>query len=309
MVRSSRLPEQARHLHHNLSRAGETPAPQAGRIEYPKTRRVDHVDDYFGVKVADPYRWLEDDVRQSKDVADWVAAENKVTARYLESIPEREDIRRRLTELWNFPQYAGAFKAGGRYYLMKNDGLQNQSVLYVMDTLDAKPRPILDPNTWSADGTVALGGLGFSKDGRYVAYCRAEAGSDWLIWHVLEIASGKTLPDELRWTKSGQASWTKDGQGFFYSRYEEPKKGAEFQSLNFNSKLFYHRLGTPQSDDVLTYYRPEHPEWQYEGTVDRRRPLAGRLHRLGNRRTQSRHDHRPHQAGSGADRTGRQFRA
>ena len=185
----------------------------------------------------------------------------------MNSIPERETIRRRLTELWNFPQYAGAFKAGGRYYLMKNDGLQNQSVLYVMDTLDAKPRPLLDPNTWSADGTIALGGLGFSKDGRYVAYCRAEAGSDWLIWHVLEIASGKTLPDELRWTKSGQASWTKDGKGFFYSRYEEPKKGAEFQSLNFNNKLCYHRLGDPQSDDVVTYYRPEHPDWQYGGAV------------------------------------------
>ena len=150
---------------------------------------------------------------------------------------------------------------------MKNDGLQNQAVLYVMDTLDGQPRPILDPNTWSNDGTVALGGLGFSKDGRYMAYCRAEAGSDWLIWHVMEIASEKTLPDELRWTKSAQASWTKDGQGFFYSRFEEPKKGAEFQSLNFNSKLFYHRLGDPQSADNLTYYRPEHPEWEYVGTV------------------------------------------
>jgi prolyl oligopeptidase len=249
------------------ARAGETPAPHGARIEYPKTRRVDHVDTYFGVKVPDAYRWLEADVRQSKEVADWVAAENKVTTRYLESIPEREGIRRRLTELWNFPQYAGAFKAGGRYYLMKNNGLQNQSVLYVMDTLAAEPRPIIDPNTWSADGTIALGGLAFTKDGRYLAYCRAEAGSDWLIWHVMEIATGKILPDELRWSKSGQASWTKDGRGFFYSRYEEPKKGAEFQSLNFNSKVFYHRLGEPQSKDKLTYYRPEHPEWQYDGVV------------------------------------------
>ena len=248
-------------------RAGETPAPQRERIEYPKTRRVDHVDTYFGVRVPDPYRWLEADVRHDKAVADWVAAENKVTARYLEAIPERETIRRRLTELWNFPQYGGAFKAGGRYYLMKNDGLQNQSVLYVMDTLAAKPRPIIDPNTWSADGTIALGGLAFTKDGRYLAYSRAEAGSDWMIWHVMEIATGKILPDEVRWSKSGQASWTKDGKGFFYSRYDEPKKGAEFQSLNFNSKIFYHRLGDPQSKDTLFYYQPEHPEWEYDAAV------------------------------------------
>ena len=247
--------------------AGETPAPQRERIEYPKTRRVDHIDTYFGVKVPDPYRWLEADVRHDKAVADWVTAENKVTARYLESIPERETIRRRLTELWNFPQYGGAFKAGGRYYLMKNDGLQNQPVLYVMDTLAAEPRPIIDPNTWSADGTIALGGLAFTKDGRYLAYSRAEAGSDWMIWYVMEIATGRILPDRLQWSKSGQASWTKDGKGFFYSRYDEPKKGAEFQSLNFNSKIFYHRLGDPQSKDVLTYYRPEHPEWEYEGIV------------------------------------------
>ena len=247
--------------------AGETPAPQRERIEYPKTRRVDHIDTYFGVKVPDPYRWLEADVRHDKAVADWVTAENKVTARYLESIPERETIRRRLTELWNFPQYGGAFKAGGRYYLMKNDGLQNQPVLYVMDTLAAEPRPIIDPNTWSADGTIALGGLAFTKDGRYLAYSRAEAGSDWMIWYVMEIATGRILPDRLQWSKSGQASWTKDGKGFFYSRYDEPKKGAEFQSLNFNSKIFYHRLGDPQSKTRLTYYRPEHPEWEYEGIV------------------------------------------
>ncbi len=245
----------------------ETPAPQDQRIEYPKTRRVDHVDTYFGVKVADLYRWLEADVRHDKAVADWVAAENRVTSRYLESIPERETIRRRLTDLWNFPQYGGAFKAGGRYYLMKNDGLQNQPVLYVMETLAERPRPIIDPNTWSADGTIALGGLAFTKDGRYLAYARAEAGSDWLIWQVMEIASGRVLPDRLQWTKSGQAAWTKGGKGFFYSRYEEPKKGAEFQSLNFNSKIYYHRLGDPQSKDSLTYYRPEHPEWQYGAVV------------------------------------------
>ena len=234
---------------------------------YPTTRRVDHTDTYFGVKVRDPYRWLEEDIRNSKEVADWVAAENKVTFQYLESIPQREEIRRRLTDLWNFTQYSAAFKEGGRYYYLMNNGLQNQPMLYVLDALDASPRPLLDPNTWSKDGTIALGGLGFSEDGRYMAYSRAEAGSDWSTWHVLEIASGKVLPDELRWTKFSQASWTKDGEGFFYSRYEEPKKGAEFQALNFNNQVFYHHLGTPQSADALVYFRPEHREWQYETEV------------------------------------------
>lgn len=239
----------------------------AERLEYPKTRRSDHIDAYFGVSVPDPYRWLEADVRHDKAVAAWVAAENKLTARYLQSIPERETIRRRLTELWNFPQYNAAFKAGGRYYLMKNDGLQNQSVLYVMDTPTAEPRPLIDPNNWSADGAIALGGLAFTRNGQHLAFARAEAGSDWLTWHVMEIASRKVLPDELRWIKSGHVSWTNDGKGFFYSRYEEPKKGAEFQSLNFNNKIYYHRLGDPQSKDSLTYYRPEHPGWEYEASV------------------------------------------
>jgi prolyl oligopeptidase len=247
--------------------AGTGAAAADQRIEYPHTRRVQHVDDYFGVKVADPYRWLEDDVRTSHEVADWVAAENKVTERYLESITQRATIRRRLTELWNFTQYGGARKAGGRYYYMKNDGLQNQPVLYVLDSLGGRPRVILDPNTWSKDGTIALAGAAFSDDGRYLAYCSAEAGSDWLRWRVMEIASGKLLADELRWCKSPHASWSHDGQGFFYSRYEPPKPGAEFQALNFNDRLCYHRVGAPQADDAVVYFRPEHPQWQYEGTA------------------------------------------
>lgn len=242
-------------------------AADSARLDYPKTRKVDQVDAYFGVKVPDPYRWLEQDIRGSKEVADWVAAENKVTFAYLEAIPQREQIRKRLTELWNFPQYSSPFKEGGRYYYLKNDGLQNQSVVYVLDKLDAKPRVLLDPNTWSKDGTIALGGMGFSDDGKYVAYCRAEAGSDWSNWYVLDIDSGKLLPDEVKWTKFTTASWTKDGKGFFYSRYEEPKKGAEFQSLNFNNKVYYHRVGTPQSEDVLAYFRPEHPDWRYDASM------------------------------------------
>ena len=244
-----------------------TTAAAGQRIEYPRTRRVEHVDDYFGVKVPDPYRWLEDDVRKSREVADWVAAENKVTRRWLDSIPQREKIGRRLTELWNFAKYDVPRKAGGRYYYLKNDGLQNQPVLYVMDSLDGRPRVLLDPNTWTKDGTIALAGMAASDDGRYLAYARAEAGSDWVRWRVLEVASGKPLPDELRWSKSPYASWSHDGQGFFYSRLEPPRPGAEFQSLNFNDCLCYHRVGTPQADDATVYYRPEHPQWQYEGTA------------------------------------------
>ena len=236
-------------------------------IAYPATRRVDHVDTYFGTKVEDPYRWLEDDVRSSADVAEWVKAENKLTESYLAAIPERETIRRRLTDLWNFAQYMPYIKEGGRYFYLKNDGLQNQPVLYVTDSLEGTPRVLIDPNAWSKDGTIALGEMGFSDDGKYVAYSRSEAGSDWSIWHILDIATGRQLSDELHWTKFSNASWTKDNKGFFYGRYEEPKKGAEFQSLNFNHQLFYHRIGTPQADDVLVYYRPEHPEWQYVGEV------------------------------------------
>jgi prolyl oligopeptidase len=236
-------------------------------LRYPTTRRVDQVDVYHGVAVADPYRWLEADIRTSPAVADWVAAENQLTAAYLDAIPQRETIRRRLTDLWNFAQYAWVRKEGGRYYSLKNDGLQNQSVLYVMDSLDATPRVLLDPNRWSKDGTIALTGLGFSDDGKYLAYSRSEAGSDWSTWYILEIATGRILPDTIQWTKFSQASWTQDGKGFFYSRFQEPGRGAEFQSLNFNNKLYYHRVGTAQSADALVYWRPDHPQWQYDGTV------------------------------------------
>jgi prolyl oligopeptidase len=237
------------------------------KLVYPQTRRVDQVDILHGVKVADPYRWLEADVRNSKEVADWVKAENKVTFSYLEAIPQREKIRRRLTELWNFAQYFGAQKAGGRYYYFKNDGLQNQAVLYRLDTLEGEPQVLIDPNTWSQDGTIALQGLSFSDDGKYAAYSRAEAGSDWSDWYVMEIESGKLLSDELKWTKFTQAAWTKDGKGFFYSRFEPPRPEEMYQARNYNNKLYYHKLGAPQSDDVLVYFRPEHPDWLYSGQV------------------------------------------
>ena len=236
-------------------------------LHYPATRRVGQIDNYFGVPVADPYRWLEADVRQSPDVAAWVAAENKLTFSYLAAIPERAKIRRRLAELWNFARYGLPEKDGSRYFFAKNDGLQNQSVLYVAESLDSRPRLLLDPNGWTKDGTMALERISPSNDGKRLAYCVAEAGSDWSNWHVLDVDSGKVLADELKWTKFSEAAWTKDNRGFYYGRYEKPRRGSEFQARNFNHKIYYHRIGATQAGDALVYFRPEHPEWSYMASV------------------------------------------
>ncbi len=251
-----------------LTSTGSHVASAADRhIKYPETRRVDHFDEYHGTKVADPYRWLEEDVRESKPVADWVEAQNKVTFAYLESIPQREKILQRLTKLWNYEKYGAPFKRGGRYYYYKNDGLQNQNVLYVLKSLDDEPRVLFDPNKWSKDGTVALAGTSFSDDGKYVAYGTADAGSDWRTWRVMEIDSGKVLDDELKWVKFSSPSWTKDSLGFYYGRFDEPKSGEAFQDLNINQQVFYHRVGTPQSKDELVYKRPDHPKWGFSTEV------------------------------------------
>jgi len=240
---------------------------QEKRMNYVATKKVDQVDEYHGVKVPDPYRWLEDDVRQSKEVAEWVEAQNKLTFSFLESIPQREPIKKRLTELWNYEKFGVPSKVGGRYYYSKNDGLQNQSVLYVLDKLDGEPRVLLDPNSWSKDGTVALAATSFSDDGKYVAYSVAEAGSDWNTWRILEIDSGRLLADELKWIKFSGVSWTNDSRGFFYSRFDAPKEGAAFQGLNKNQKVYFHRIGTPQSDDVLVFKRPDQPDWGFQTSV------------------------------------------
>ncbi|MDB5310725.1 MAG: family peptidase [Gemmataceae bacterium] len=240
---------------------------QETKLMYPETKKGDVVDDYHGTRVPDPYRWLEDDVRTAKDVAAWVEAENKVTHAFLESIPQREAIRKRITALWDYEKISAPFKAGGKYFFFKNNGLQNQSVLFVQDALDAEPRMLLDPNTWSKDGTIALAGLAATDDGKYLAYGKAVAGSDWNTWHVLDVAGGHALADELKWVKFSGASWTPDGKGFFYSRFPEPGKDAAFQALNENQKLYYHRLGTPQADDVLVYQVPDHPKWTVGGHV------------------------------------------
>jgi len=245
-----------------LAQRKETP-----KLNYPHTLKGDVTDTYHGTTVPDPYRWLEDDVRKSSAVADWVAAQNKVTQAFLEAIPQREGIRARITELWNFERFSAPSKVGGKYLFSKNNGLQNQSVLYIQDTLDSEPRLLLDPNAWSKDGTVALAGTAVSDDGKYAAYGRSESGSDWQTWGVLDVATGKPLSDELKWVKFSGASWTADGKGFFYSRFPEPTGEGKFQSLNENQTLYYHRVGTPQSDDVLVYKRPDHPKWNVGGEV------------------------------------------
>ncbi len=243
------------------------PAAEPSHLVYPKTNRGAQSDDYHGTKVADPFRWLEDDVRKSKDVADWVEAENKVTFDYLKAIPEREVIQKRLTELWNYEKYSVPSKAGGLTFFSKNDGLQNQSVYYVSDKPDSEPRVLLDPNKWSKDGTIALSGHAISDDGKYLAYGVAEAGSDWQTWKVLDVAAAKTLADEVKWVKYSGAAWAHDGKGFFYSRYPAPKAGEEFQKLTFNMLLCYHRVGSPQSEDVVVHRRPDHPDWGVRGAA------------------------------------------
>ena len=236
-------------------------------LTYPTTNKVDQTDDYFGVTVADPYRWLEDDARQSEDVAQWVKQQNEVAFGYIEKLPYRKEIQARLTKLWDFEKYSAPFRRGDRYYFQKNDGLQNQYVLYVMDSLEAQSKVLIDPNTWSEDGTIALSGTAFSDDGKYLAYGVQESGSDWRTWRVMEIETGDLLADKLDWIKFGGASWSKDSKGFFYNRYDEPSKEDEFTSLNLNQKVYYHRIGDDQSEDELIHADPDHPEWGFSPNV------------------------------------------
>lgn len=227
---------------------------------YPVTQKGDHVDDYFGTKVADPYRWMEDDT--AEEVENWVEEQNKVTFGYLENIPFREKIRQRITEVYNYPRYSSPFRAGEHYFFYKNDGLQNQSVLYIQKGLDGEPEVFIDPNKLSPDGTVRIGLSGFSKDNRYVAFSRSEAGSDWRELRVMEVKSKKELSDRLRWLKFSGASW--HGNGFYYSGYDEPEKGQELTARNKFQKIFYHKLGDPQEKDKLIYEDKEHP-FRYKG--------------------------------------------
>lgn len=240
-------------------------AQNNGRFTYPPAQKVDQVDDYHGTKVADPYRWLENP--DAPDTRAWIEAENKLTFAYLAEIPAREQIKQRLTKLWNYEKYGVPFKEGGRYFYYKNDGLQNQSVLYTLKSLDAPPRVLLDPNVLSKDGTVAASGVAVSRDGRLLAYGLSASGSDWQEWHVRDVETGKNLPDVIKWVKFSGASWDADGKGFFYSRYDEPNETTKLEDVNYYQKLYYHRLGAPQSEDVLVYERRDHKEWGFNGGV------------------------------------------
>lgn len=237
----------------------------SAKLTYPVTKKLDLVETLHGTPVPDPYRWLEDD--HAADTKAWVEAQNQVTFGYLEQIPARTKIKDRLTKLWNYERYGTPSREGGRYLFSKNDGLQNQSVLYTMRSLDETPRVLLDPNKLSADGTVSLASLSLSDDGQLMAYGISVAGSDWNEIRVREIDSGKELTDHIKWVKSSGASWTKDGKGFFYSRYDEPKSADQLKGVNYFHKLYYHRIGTPQSDDALIYERPDQKEWGFSGGV------------------------------------------
>ncbi|HLC83173.1 MAG TPA: S9 family peptidase, partial [Bacteroidia bacterium] len=224
-------------------------------MNYPTTRKTDSVDVYFGTKISDPYRWLEDD--RSAETGEWVKAQNKVTFDYLSAIPYRDKVKERLTKIWNFAKVSTPFKKGKNYFFYKNDGIQNQSVLYVQEGLNGQSRILLDPNALAADGTVSLGGLSISKNGKYLAYSINRAGSDWSEIYAMEIETGKKLADEIKWVKFSDMAWK--GDGFYYSAYDAPKGGSELSNKNEYHKVFYHKLGDAQNKDVLIFEDKKYP--------------------------------------------------
>ncbi|MEW5984505.1 MAG: prolyl oligopeptidase family serine peptidase [Acidobacteriota bacterium] len=242
-----------------------TVSAQQGPYKYPGAKKVGQIDDLHGTRVADPYRWLEDS--DAPDTRAWIDAENALTSSYLAQIPERERINKRLTALWNYERYGTPSRHGDWYIFSKNDGLQNQSVVYKTKDLGAPGEVLIDPNTLSEDGTVALGGASFSEDGKYLAYAIAVSGSDWQEWRVREVATARDLPDVIRWSKFSDATWLKDGSGFYYNRYDAPKDANLLQAVNKNQKVYFHAVKTPQEEDVLVYERPDKPDWGFGAEV------------------------------------------
>jgi prolyl oligopeptidase len=233
------------------------------KIKYPETKKDDVIDTYFGTKVADPYRWLENDTSAATEA--WVKAQNAVTFGYLEKIQFRNQLKERMTALMNYPKFSSPFKKKGIYYYFKNDGLQNQSVLYRMKSLDAEPEVLLDPNKLSADGTVALSQISFSNDGKYMAYSISKSGSDWNEIYVMNLADKKLLPDVIKWVKFSGIAW--QGNGFYYSAYDAPKKGSELSSKNEFHKIFFHKIGESQQQDKLIFENPDYPLRNCAATV------------------------------------------
>ena len=227
----------------------------AQQLQYPKPRKADKTDTYFGVSVPDPYRWLEDD--HSAETAEWVAQENKLTFSYLAKIPYREQVKQRLEKLLNYSRYSAPFRRGEYFFFFKNDGLQNQAVLYVQKGLDGAPEVLLDPNKFSEDGTAQLSAFSLSRDGKYAAYAISSGGSDWQEFYVLEVATRKTLSDRLKWAKFSGAAW--QGYGFYYNRFPAPKEGSELSSKNTNESVYFHKVGAAQSEDELVFEDKENP--------------------------------------------------
>lgn len=235
------------------------------KLSYPETSKVNVVDDYHGHLVKDPYRWLED--TESEATQKWIASQNGLTDQFLATIPERDQIRKRLEDLWNYERFGIPQKRGGSYFFSHNNGLQNQSVLYRSESLAADRVVVLDPNQLSGDGTVSLAGYVASKDGRYLAYGLADGGSDWRTWKIRDVSSGQDLEDVVQWVKFSGVAWTPDGSGFFYGRYEEPIEGKELTGTNDHQKLYFHRLGDQQSMDQLIYQRTDEPKWGFSPRV------------------------------------------
>jgi prolyl oligopeptidase len=248
----------------SVSQPSETEAA-AVPLTYPKTKKVDVVDTYHDIPVADPYRWLED--TESKETEGWVEAQNEVTQAYLKSLPGREEMRQRLEKLWNYERYGLPRRRGERYFYSHNDGLQNQSILYKAASLDAPREVLIDPNTLSDDGTVALAGSAITEDGSLIAYALADGGSDWRTWKVRDVETGKDLQDTVRWVKFSGIAWLPDNSGFFYSRYAEPVEGDELTGTNENQRMYFHKLGTSQDDDQLVIARPDQPKWGFSPIV------------------------------------------
>ena len=234
-------------------------------LGYPAASRGSHVDVYQGREVADPYRWLED--IDSSDARAWVLAEDRLSRGFLDAIAGRAQLAERLRRIWNFERWSAPERYGRTWLYTHNDGLQNQAVVFVTPDTGAPGRVLIDPNKLSQDGTVALRETAMSADGRRFAYSLSDAGSDWQVWHVRDVVTGKDLPDSLQWSKFGSASWRKDGSGFYYTAYDAPQPGTQLKSANAYQKLFFHRLGTAQSDDTLVYARSENPDWFIEAAV------------------------------------------
>jgi prolyl oligopeptidase len=234
-------------------------------IAYPPARSVEQYDDYHGTRVADPYRWLEEP--DSPETQAWVQAQNALTEAWLSQVPARARLRQRLTELWNFPRRFAPQERGGRYFQLRNTGLQNQDVLYVADAPDQEGRMLLDPNTLSPDGTVAVSQWAASKDGRWLAYAASSAGSDWLTWRVRDVNTGEDLPDLIEWSKFSGAAWLPDSSGFYYAAYDPPPPGEAYTSTNYGQKVYLHRLGQAQEQDELIYQRPDQKDWGFYSLV------------------------------------------